>query len=322
MFCPSAENRCSEGEARSNFFNPKILKLIEMETYEKFKQRNAAWNCEYGFGNTDKEMQKNYEIALAVEKEYQNNFCNTEEPKIGDIVEFCDGFEVYKHAKIVEGGWKEEHGLLHVCEHGSSFTNGHFFSTSGGAFHHIHKSLMQYVGTEENLVWTWGCHGSGAHQGIYFTLNVRKWIVPYEPVKVLSTATIAKGKNGKSEVSIRNMGDWYCQITFDSIKAFLAWAEYAGYKHGNDGHGTLLRKSPQRLVREYVCHKEEIPKNGKPLKAVSNGRIVDAWVVSESDKIITFVDNFTPEKQVKFGTQEDDERAREFWKYSGNPLGV
>ena len=71
MFCPSAENRCSEGEARSNFFNPKILKLIEMETYEKFKQRNAAWNCEYGFGNTDKEMQKNYEIALAVEKEYQ-----------------------------------------------------------------------------------------------------------------------------------------------------------------------------------------------------------------------------------------------------------
>lgn len=68
MFCPSAENRCSEGEARSNFFNPKILKLIEMETYEDFKKMNAAWNCEFGFGVSEKEMQSNYEIAKSVQK--------------------------------------------------------------------------------------------------------------------------------------------------------------------------------------------------------------------------------------------------------------
>lgn len=293
-----------------------------MESYDIFKENNGAWNSEYGYGNSESEMQKNYEIAKAVEAKYHENYGNIEGPRIGDIVEFSDGFRVYKHAKIVEDVYhNKEHGLLCVCENGSSHTNGEYFSTSGGSFRSFHKSLFQLVGTDENMVWTWGCHGAGAHQGIYFTLKVRKWLIPYEPIKVRSTATIRKNDRGKYGVEIQNFGDWYNQIRFDSIKAFLAWAEYAGYEHNNDGHGTFERRSPQRLVTNYVCDKKDIPENGKPLKWVNNGRIRDAWVVADENTVTTFVDH-TPKKEYRYGTPQSDKEIELFHKYSGNPLGV
>ena len=153
------------------------------------------------------------------------------------------------------------------------------------------------------------------------TLKVRKWLIPYEPIKVRSTATIRKNELGKYGVEIQNFGDWYNQIRFDSIKAFLAWAEYAGYEHNNDGHGTFERRSPQRLVTNYVCDKKDIPENGKPLKWVNNGRIRDAWVVADENTVTTFVDH-TPKKEYRYGTPQSDKEIELFHKYSGNPLGV
>ena len=150
-----------------------------METYEKFCYRNGGFN---GGCNSEEVMRKNYAIALKVEKIYNANHPNTKEPQVGDIVEFADDYHVYKYAKIVEPHYCD--GRLCVCENGGSFTDGKFFSTSGGAFVGKEKSELQYVGEDFNIVWTWGCYGSGGNQGIYFPLKVRRWKIPYDPKNV------------------------------------------------------------------------------------------------------------------------------------------
>lgn len=295
-----------------------------METYETFKTRNANWdNC--GFC-TEKDMQRNYEIALQVEKTYNETFVNTNEPQIGDIVEFFDGFRVYDHAKIVEnlyGG--SEYGMLCVCECGSSFTNGKGFSTSGGAFKAIHKSKFQYVGEDTNIVWTWGCFGAGGNQGIYFPLKVRKWIIPYEPVKCRSFLTI-RGKNSKyPAVSIENVSDFFCAESFCSIKAFKAWANYVGYKHHSFGYGTFSQKSPQRICDKcYTDPAWKVPEGAKPIKVIRNGDLKDAWVVTTDETITYYWPNiYNPTKKApQYGTPEYEKEFEERRKYDGNPLGI
>lgn len=302
-----------------------------MESYETFKRRNAAFGS-YGIV-TENEMQANYAIALNVEKAYSENFGNMTEPKIGDIVEFSNGYKVFKYAQISEnlyGG--SEYGMLCVCECGSSHTNGENFSTSGGAFWRFHKSNFQLVGETENVFWTWGCHGSGGNQGIYFPLKVHKWIIPYEPIMNASKVIIngSNKKNWRGEtmpaVTITNsdqiMG--YSQ-SFCSVKAFNAWAEYVGFKHESFGRGTFERRSAQRI--EDKCYTDpawKVPKGAKPIKIIRNGSLKDAWVVTTPERIMYYWPNiYDPQhKEPQYGTPEYEKKLIEYRKYDGNPLGV
>ena len=125
-----------------------------MFTYEQFKQMNSQkigseWMSKW----SEKEMERNYAIALQIEKNYYEKYGTEKKPKLGDIIEFSDGFHIYKHAKIVENLYYEDQNTrICVCENGSSHTyNGRNFSTSGGAFHGMDKSDLQYVGEDVNV---------------------------------------------------------------------------------------------------------------------------------------------------------------------------
>ena len=123
-----------------------------MESYDIFKDNNSAWNAEYGYGNSESEMQKNYEIAKAVEAKYHENYGNIEGPRIGDIVEFSDGFRVYKHAKIVEDVYhNKEHGLLCVCKW--------FFPYKWRIFLHFRRGIPQFPQVIVSTCWYRREHG-------------------------------------------------------------------------------------------------------------------------------------------------------------------
>lgn len=292
---------------------------------------NAGWNPNYGIPRSDKEMMRNYEIALKVEKTYNETYGSIDGPRIGDVVEFADEYQVFKHAQISEnlyGGSK--FGMLCICENGSSWTNGRTFSTSGGAFIGKHKSHLKPAGEDEILVWTWGCYGAGASQGIYFPLKVRKWLIPYEPVKCRSMVTIrgigAKTWNGDHlpAVSIENSGSWCYGESFCSVKAFLAWAEYVGYKHHSFGNGTFKRESPQKIEDQcYTDPEWKAPEGAKPIKLVRNGKLKDSWVVTTDAGIMYYWPNlFEPYKPTDFSSPEYAKEVAEYRKYSDNPIGV
>lgn len=302
-----------------------------MESFELFYKRNLGFG-EYGTPS-DKEMQRNYEIAKQVEQTYLSLHGDMDEPQIGDIVEFADDYRVYDHAMIVENHYGgDEHGMLCVCECGSSHTNGRCFSTSGGAFRSFHKSRLQPAGTDVNVVWTWGCHGAGASQGIYFPLPVRRWIIPHgKPTKrswVYIRGRGAKRCDGQPmpAVSIENCCDLYNAMSFKSIEAFKAWADYVGYRYRDDGGwGTTRKVSAQRICDKCYCDPSwQPPEGAKPIKVIRNLRLKDGWVVTTDDCIMTYWPNiYDPEHpEPRYGTPEYEAEFREHRKYMDNPMGV
>jgi hypothetical protein len=297
-----------------------------MESYEDFKARNRGWDHGYA---SDKEMRRNYEIACNVEKIYNDTYGHIDGPKIGDIVQVGDEWSTHTRAKIVEnlyGG--SEYGMLCVCDHGSSHTNGRGFSTSGGAFHAYHKSKFRFVGEDVNIVWTWGCGGAGANQGIYFPLKVRKWIIPHEPIKFASLIQIsgptAKTPRGERRlpVTIQNAHDWYNVMSFISLRAFNAWAKYVGYKHESYGKGSFQRRSPMRIEEQCVLDVKYLPEGVKPIKVLANGKMRDGWVLNDGKKIINFWLNVHEPNEPRYGTKEYEEEMKIFRKYQYNPMGV
>lgn len=300
-----------------------------MENFETFAKRNVNFGS---YQASEQELRKCYLVACDVERRYQEKYGSIDGPRIGDIVEMADDFEVYKSAKIVEnlyGG--SEHGMLCICEHGTSHTDGHYFSTSGGAFRHVHKSKLQLVGEAENVVWSWGCYGAGANQGIYFPLKVRKWIIPYEQPCCRSWVEI-RGRGVKHcdgtvlpAVSIETVGTLYYSQTFRSILAFMAWAEYVGFKYHRYGSDIHKWCSPQ--VVETKCYTDpswQPPKGAKPIKVLANGRMHDGWVLSTDDAITYWWPNiYDPEHpQPRFGSEEYAEEMKVYRRYNGNPMGI
>lgn len=281
-----------------------------MFEFEQFERLNRShWS--------EDEMRRNYEIALKVEERYYAEHGTAKQPKIGDIVEHTDGYRVYKSAKIVENMYGDNDSKVCICDCGKSFTRGGYFSTSGGAFHNRDKSQLQYVGECENIVWTWGCYGAGADQGINFPIKVNRWIIPYDPKAVKRSTVYFNQAEGK--VSIENAED--CMMytkSFRSRRAFEAWAKYIGYEYHMDGDRAY---SPQRVVNR--CWTENVPKpeNGKPIKVLANGRVRDGIAVTEDFCITEWWPNiYHPEP--KYGTPEYNQQMEAYWRYNDNPMGV
>ena len=280
--------------------------MFEFEQFEKLNR--SHWS--------EDEMRRNYEIAIKVEERYYAEHGTAKQPKIGDIVEYTDGYRVYEHGKIVENPYCKD-GEVCVCDDGSSFTTGTYFSTSGGAFHSKAISELQYVGEDTNIVWTWGCYGSGANQGINFPIKVNRWIIPYDPKAVKRSTVYFNREEGK--VSIENAED--CMMytkSFRSRRAFEAWAKYVGYEYHMDGDRAY---SPQRVVNR--CWTENVPKpeNGKPIKVLANGSVHDGIAVTEDFCITEWWPNIY-RQEPKYGTPEYNQQIEVYWRYNENPMGV
>ena len=298
-----------------------------MDTYKQFKKNNAY---KWRFAN-EKEIKKNYKKAKNVEETYKKTYNKPNEPQIGDIVEFADRFEIYKYAKIVENHYfnkkQLEKGMITVCENGESFTDGKVFSTSGGAMRRFNKKKLIYKGRTTNLVWTWDTSGPGANHGIYFTIKVNKWEIPYEKNKIINTITRIYGKNTKTAngnkrnyaVTIENSQNSMNNImSFESIKAYKAWAKYAGYKTQKMNNCFTL-SSHQKIETKFISEKEELPKNTKPIKCLNNGKIENAFLTSNNKKITYYIITKPYKQETK---EEIEKEIEEFKKYSENPMGV
>lgn len=300
-----------------------------MINYEDFKVYNLGFA--YRYGNEEEQCKRNYEIARRVEQVYNETFANVDNPRPLDIVEFSNGCRVFKHGQVCENLYHDDaaaHGMITLCENGSTHTNGRSFSTSGGAFHQKHKSLFKPAGTDTCLVWAWGCNGSGASQGIYFPIKVRRWVIPYEKpqnaVKVYiygKGGTWPDGRGREYAVAIEGRFDYCHNQEFESIHAFLAWADYVGFQH-KPSYNTFHRVGAQRLQTKYVKSYEEIPAGSKPIKAIYDCRAVDAWVFNDGDTITEYINTNAISPRAPYNTEEGKRELAEFRKYADNPLGV
>ena len=142
---------------------------------ERFKELNSSSSYRWSEADT----MANFEKSEKIKEIYGKIYNKIDEPQIGDIVEFENWGRKYPNGKIVEDIYKMgDENFVTICESGGSFTNGEYFSTSGGAFFRFPKTKLKFLGKATNAVWTWNVDGAGAGNGIYFEIDVNKWSIP------------------------------------------------------------------------------------------------------------------------------------------------
>ena len=284
---------------------------------ERFKKENAAWDTQYGLPHSDKEWSENYDIACKVEQRLRNNYPMDGDVHPGDLVEFSDGYRVYKNALVCD---IDRYGVCEVCEQWSAFTLGGSFSVSGGTFHRIHKSNFVRDGKGEAFYWTWGRNGSGANQGIYFPVVVQRWVVPYEKPKKETTVYFKTRTRQRDESRVFISGPHLSVIqSFRSVKAFKAWAEYVGFDYerfGQSYDGIICRRGRQNIVGRYFWHKEDIPDGARPYYDLCNGSMVRCYAANDGETITVLRPN--PNAKEVFNPLAYEEAKT----YEGNPMGA
>ena len=119
-------------------------------------------------------------------------------------------------------------------------------------------------------------------------------------------------------VSIEGSG-FFTLVSFCSVKAFKAWAEYAGFGYESFGqawNGVISRRGRQNVVNRLFWTKDDLPDGAKPLFARSNGDMVQCYVSNDGDTITIWRPN--PNSKAVFKPLPFEEAKR----YNDNPMGV
>lgn len=284
--------------------------------FEQFSKINAGWRGLFGAYGREKDMIRNLEIANDVASKFYNHYdMSNMKPQKGDIIEFVNYNTLYKNANVES---VDRFGLMYVCENGSTFTDGECFSTSGGSFARIHESNFEFVGYEHRKFWTWGCHGSGANQGIYFTIKVKRFRqknIHLTPENYIYIGNKYYTENGYGKVQILDDSVYgYIIQEFKTIKAFKAFAEYVGLTyHKLDSYKYVTE---QFVINGSFNSLEQLPKGVKPFYGLSNGEMVTCYAYNDGKAITLYRPN--PNYKDIYKPLDIDG----YRKYSGNPLGI
>lgn len=294
----------------------------EMNKEEFISYNQARYNNVKIFGESyvNKMIDEEFAIASEVERKMLALDARYTRPIPGDAVEFAASeYEVYEHGII---GEQWGHGMLHCCGNGSSHTTGDGrHSVSGGSWKAFHYSKLELIGEEKMIFWTWGRNGSGANEGIYFPVTVKKWRVQHEEEKAFSKVYF-KNENGKYRVFIEAKGTIYSFQSFNSIKAFTAWCNYVGYSYKRTGSYLYGCIGDFNLKRLYCPKEELLPEGVKPIKLLYNARIIEGYVYNDGKTIFHIIPTWV-QQTIPAWDSSDEERELELYrKYADNPMGV
>lgn len=260
--------------------------------YEQFKNANLGWDggsCRISDTWAEKYMRKNYEISRNVKREFYKHYDrHAAMPQKGDVIEFVHDNKLYKHAAVES---VDKYGVMYVCEQASTYTNGKHFSTSGGAWTRIHISHFEFAGYEERRFWTWGAHGAGGNQGIYFTILVKKFrqvdMPRLAPEHRIYFHNPYYKDRGSAVVVMRNWN--YIHREFKTIHEFKDWADYIGLTYHKDDGGRYF--TDQFIKDALFWSMDEIPDGSKPIEGWSNGRKVRCFYHKDGDTITYYRPN-------------------------------
>lgn len=260
--------------------------------YEQFKAYNIGWDsgsCRFDDAFSEKYIRKNWAIARDVKREFYKHYNRTMmTPQKGDVIEFVHYNKLYDHAAVES---VNKFGVMYVCEQASTHTDGKHFSTSGGAWTHIHQSHFEFAGYTYRRFWTWGAHGSGANQDIYFDILVKKFrqvdMPQLTPEHRIYFHNPYYKDRGSAVVVMQNLD--YIHREFKTIHEFKDWASYIGLTYHKDDYGRYY--ADQFIKDELFWSMDEIPDGSKPIEGWSNGSKVRCFYHKDGDTITCYRPN-------------------------------
>lgn len=283
-----------------------------MISLEEFKVLNRYFAEENKHLITPTNWERCHEIASEAENKFYSWYKkDMMVPQKADVIELSDGYKIYNHAVVED---VDRYGLMYICESGMTFTDGEYFSTSGGSFRYIHRSHFEYVCSENRIFWRWGCFGAGGGQGLYFPITVKRFRQKDMQVRPLHYIRFSQHTDD-SPCKVKIYLDCFViAYSFVTINAFKAFAEYVGLTYHKRSDGAYL--TDQFLKEKLFKCMEELPEGCRKIHSHSNGRIVECYVHNDGETITTYRPN--PNYPDVYHPLEFEEGR----KYYGNPLGV
>lgn len=158
-------------------------------------------------------------------------------------------------------------------------------SVSGGSFHEVEPSKLEYIGQTKRTIWTWGHASACADGGLYIQVVVNNyklvtdrefigWTVSYNP-------NVQQG-DYKFFVRKRDSHSNAMDTAFMTRKGLAEWLKERNLKVGKKlSWGTthaIVGDFDELAYMSTKEYKENMPANAKEFLKTSNGRVTKAYM--------------------------------------------
>lgn len=155
---------------------------------------------------------------------------------------------------------------------------------SGGSFHKVDPSKLEYIGKSKRVIWTWGHAGACANGGLYIevTVNNYKLITDREFIGWTVSYTLnAKQGDYKFFVRKRDSHSSAMGTALRTRKGLTEWLKERNLKVGKRLTGTTHAIIGDFDTVAYMStkeYKENMPANAKEFLIVDNGSVTKAYM--------------------------------------------
>lgn len=227
------------------------------------------------------------ELYHKIKREFKQVKSTTTKPSCYDnIVVYANDNEhvFYNHAMLEpcsynSTGWD-------YCEQPSAhYIDIDTASVSGGSFHEVEPSKLEYIGQTKRTIWTWGHAGACGHGGLYIqvVVNNYKLVTDREFIgwTVSYNLNVQQG-DYKFFVRKRDSRSSAMDTAFMTRKGLIEWLKERNLKVGKKlSMGTthaIIGDFDEVAYMSTKEYKENMPANAKEFLKTSNGRVTKAYM--------------------------------------------
>lgn len=241
---------------------------------------NYLFICAHGLYKSD------VELYHRIKQEFEQAKSATKEPSCYDnIVVYAKDNEhvFYNHAMLEPCSYNNTE--WEYCEHPSAHYIGiNTASVSGGSFHEVEPSKLEYIGQTKRTIWTWGHANACADGGLYITVTVNNYKLVTDREFIAWTVSYSNLLQGDYKFFVRKRSTHSnaMDTAFKTRKGLTEWLKERNLKVGKKlpmgtAHAIIgdFDEIAYMSTKEY---KENMPVNAKEFLKTSNGRVTKAYM--------------------------------------------
>lgn len=227
------------------------------------------------------------ETYNTVKANFDKAFTNSTMPQVYSNIELMD--RTNKHCF-------HPHAMLDSCSYNNTGweyceqPSVHYIdidtaSVSGGCFHGVDSSNLEYIGQTQRTVWTWGHAGACGNGGIYITVKVNNFrlVTDRRFIPWTISYTDEHDSGYKFFVSKRDTKSTALESAFKTTKGLRTWLKERNLKIGKKigWWGTtheLIGDFDEHSCMSLEEYKDNMPVDVKEFLKTSNGRVTKAYM--------------------------------------------
>lgn len=277
------DNLAQEHGLFSRYLLSDDLQECNLEDIEEVLQVGSN----YSFIGSHTLTKSDVELYHRIKQEFEQVKSATTKPSCYDnIVVYANDNEhvFYNHAMLEScsynnTGWD-------YCEQPSAhYIDINTALVSGGSFHEVEPSKLEYIGQTKRTIWTWGHAGACADGGLYIqvVVNNYKLVTDREFIgwTVSYNSNVQQG-DYKFFVHKRDSRSNAMDTAFMTRKGLAEWLKERNLKVGKKlSWGTthaIVGDFDEVAYMSTKEYKENMPANAKEFLKTSNGRVTKAYM--------------------------------------------